>query len=55
MKFSRRSMLALIATGAASLTYTVGLRPRPQLVRHILPTVTATSLSLSVSLAKSTR
>ena len=54
MNFSRRSMLALIATGAAALTYTVGLRPRQQSVRHILPSVTATSLSLSVSLVNPT-
>jgi hypothetical protein len=52
VKLSRRSTLAIIAAAAAGLTYTIFPQSRQQRVRHILPSVTADSLSLSVSLAK---
>ncbi|MEP0201326.1 MAG: phosphodiesterase [Halioglobus sp.] len=50
MKLSRRSALAIIAAAAAGLTYTILPGSRQQRVRHILPSVTADSLSVSVSL-----
>ncbi len=53
MKLSRRSALAtVIAATAVGLTYTIFPRSRQQRARHILPSVTADSLSLSVSLQK---
>jgi hypothetical protein len=52
VNLSRRSALALIAAAAAGLTYAILPGFRQQRVRHILPGVTASSLSLSVSLDK---
>ena len=52
MKISRRTAITAITAAAAGVAVGIWPRPGPQRVRHILPSVTAESLSLSVSLEK---